>query len=283
MAGFIFSTNWPTFHQLHQDTAVLPPPPELLSFHDHNFTLSDTCTNPLSLESNHYFSSFNNGVTTTNLSFHNPIRYPNLSSSYNPLITAQQPLSPSPMPLPELNHLRSFTHEYYPYPLIPNYVCPMEQLQTEVPPLPEIYQGGGSDALMAPFQCEEISGVQYVTKKNGNGGGKLSAQSMAARVRRRKISEKTLELGKLVPGGHRMNTAEMFQAAFKYVKFLQAQVGVLQLMGSSPEPSKELNVLVTSRSVQEKLYRAEKCIATRTLGKTLASDHQGSKNNNLNS
>ncbi|KAI3782799.1 hypothetical protein L2E82_12855 [Cichorium intybus] len=280
MAGFGFSTNWPTFHQRHQDTAILPPPPELLSFHDHNSTLFDTCTNPLSLESNHHFSSFNNGVTTTNLSlFHNPIRYPTLSSSYNPLITAQQPLSP----LPDLNHLRSFTHEYYPYPLIPDYICPMEQLQPELPPLPEIYKGGGSDALIAPFQCEEMSGVQYVTKENGNGGGKLSAQSMAARVRRRKISEKTLELGKLVPGGHRMNTAEMFQAAFKYVKFLQAQVGVLQLMGSSPGPGKELNVLVTSRSVQEKLYRAEKCIVNRTLWKTLARHHQGSKNNNLNS
>lgn len=65
----------------------------------------------------------------------------------------------------------------------------------------------------------------------GDGGGKnLSAQSIAARQRRRKITEKTQELGKLIPGGHRMNTADMFQAAYKYIKFLQAQVGILQIL-----------------------------------------------------
>ena len=59
-----------------------------------------------------------------------------------------------------------------------------------------------------------------------------SAQSIAARERRRKIAEKTLELGKRVPGGNKMNTAEMFQAAFKYVKYLQAQITILESMGS---------------------------------------------------
>nr|GEV17652.1 Myc-type, basic helix-loop-helix (bHLH) domain-containing protein [Tanacetum cinerariifolium] len=44
----------------------------------------------------------------------------------------------------------------------------------------------------------------------------LSAQSLAARARRRKISEKTQEFGKLIPGGQKMNTAEMFQVAFNY-------------------------------------------------------------------
>lgn len=58
----------------------------------------------------------------------------------------------------------------------------------------------------------------------------LSSQSIAARERRRRIAEKTHELGKLIPGGQKLNTAEMFQAAAKYVKFLQSQVGILQLM-----------------------------------------------------
>ncbi|KAL7616694.1 hypothetical protein Lser_V15G01301 [Lactuca serriola] len=277
MAAFSFATNchWPTFQQLHQDTAVFPPSPELLSFHD-NFTFSDTCiNNPFSsLESNHHFSSFNNGVTTTKLSFHSPVRYPTLSSSYLPPITTQQHRLPKP--LPDLTQLSSFTHgQYSPYPQNPN-VWPMEQLQPELPPLPEIYHYGGSavDPVMDTFQVKESNGV-HVTTGNRNVGGRLSAQSMAARIRRRRISEKTLELGKLVPGGHRMNTAEMFQAAFKYVKFLQAQVGVLQHIGSSQEQSEELHALVTSRSVQEKLYHAEKCIVTRTLGESLAVDHQG--------
>lgn len=57
----------------------------------------------------------------------------------------------------------------------------------------------------------------------------LSAQSIAARKRRRRITEKTQELGKLIPGSEKHNTAEMFNAAAKYVKFLQAQLEILQL------------------------------------------------------
>lgn len=55
-------------------------------------------------------------------------------------------------------------------------------------------------------------------------------QSVAARVRRKKISEKTQELTKLIPGGTSMNTAEMLLASFKYIKFLQAQAGILAMM-----------------------------------------------------
>ncbi|XP_020238019.1 transcription factor bHLH53-like [Cajanus cajan] len=46
----------------------------------------------------------------------------------------------------------------------------------------------------------------------------ISSQSIAARERRKKIGEKTRELGKLVPGGPKMNTAEMLHTAAKYVK-----------------------------------------------------------------
>lgn len=68
--------------------------------------------------------------------------------------------------------------------------------------------------------------------KKTSSGGVLSAQSIAARERRRRITEKTQELGKLIPGGNKMNTAEMFQSASNYVKFLQSQVSILQLMAS---------------------------------------------------
>ncbi|KAJ8436326.1 hypothetical protein Cgig2_005250 [Carnegiea gigantea] len=93
----------------------------------------------------------------------------------------------------------------------------------------------------------------------------VSAQSRAARERRRKITEKTQELGKLVPGGSKMNTAEMLQAAFKYVKFLQAQLGILQSMKTLTEKSdKKVNLdslpLLASSLVQEKLYTKEKCL-----------------------
>lgn len=68
--------------------------------------------------------------------------------------------------------------------------------------------------------------------KGERGGRSLSAQSIAARERRRRITVKTQELGKLVPGGMKMNTAEMLQSAYKYIKFLQAQVALLGFAGS---------------------------------------------------
>ncbi|KAF2317935.1 hypothetical protein GH714_041258 [Hevea brasiliensis] len=110
-------------------------------------------------------------------------------------------------------------------------------------------------------------------------GGSLSAQSIAARQRRRKITEKTQELGKLIPGGNKMNTAEMLQAASNYVKFLQAQVKLLQLMESMHQERKEshlhtqeLQVLLASPTIQEKLYSQEKCLVPRELLQTIAND-----------
>ncbi|KAF7141670.1 hypothetical protein RHSIM_Rhsim06G0137400 [Rhododendron simsii] len=99
----------------------------------------------------------------------------------------------------------------------------------------------------------------------------LSAQSVAARNRRRKITEKTRELGKIVPGGEKMNTAEMFQAASKYIKYLQAQLGILQFLASSIQENEEalqiqeLKALASSPSVQEKLYSLEKCLVPKSL------------------
>ncbi|XVF33813.1 hypothetical protein REPUB_Repub18cG0003000 [Reevesia pubescens] len=86
----------------------------------------------------------------------------------------------------------------------------------------------------------------------------VPVQIIAARERRRKITEKTQELGKLVPGGNKMNTAEMLQTAFNYIKYLQAQVEILQLMDSFREnekaacKDKENMQIVTSPKVQHK-------------------------------
>ncbi|XP_031398347.1 uncharacterized protein LOC116208914 [Punica granatum] len=123
---------------------------------------------------------------------------------------------------------------------------------------------------------------------------RVSAQSLAARERRKRISDKTQELGKLIPGGSKMNTAEMLQSAFNYVKFLQSQVQILQLMASSnpsqeddlaEKPEKEedeaekgssspsLLRLVASPTVQEKLYKEESCIIPRSLAKALVHSH----------
>ncbi|KDP25079.1 hypothetical protein JCGZ_22614 [Jatropha curcas] len=109
-----------------------------------------------------------------------------------------------------------------------------------------------------------------VNSDDNNGGKKMnmevrsvSAQSIAARERRRKITDKTQLLGRLIPGGSKMNTAEMLQAAYKYVKYLQAQLGVLRfLFGSSQLKAKDIKELqiLGSASFQEKLYMQEKCL-----------------------
>ncbi|KAK7324297.1 hypothetical protein VNO77_27830 [Canavalia gladiata] len=113
------------------------------------------------------------------------------------------------------------------------------------------------------LQCEKMSNERTV-----------SAQSIAARERRRKITEKTQELGKLVPGGPKMNTAEMLHAAAKYVKYLQAQVGMLQLMNTLKDdkatpPTETLHSLVVYPFVQEKLYSEERCFVPKDFVTTL--------------
>ncbi|KAL5744075.1 hypothetical protein ACOSP7_026928 [Xanthoceras sorbifolium] len=136
------------------------------------------------------------------------------------------------------------------------------------PPLPEIQVPGS-------FSCGRSS-EKEMKKANGMS---LSVQSMAARERRRKITEKTQELAKLIPGGHRMNTAEMLQAASKYVKFLQAQGRLLQLMASMQERKEasnkeddKLHILLASPIIEEKLYSEDKCLVLQEFVQTLAND-----------
>lgn len=93
-------------------------------------------------------------------------------------------------------------------------------------------QGGCAFGASSSSNDDEHHHHRHHEEKRSNERSAISAQSLAARERRRKITEKTQELGKLVPGGSKMNTAEMLHAAGKYVQFLQAQVEMLQLMNT---------------------------------------------------
>ncbi|XP_057812213.1 transcription factor bHLH53-like isoform X1 [Salvia miltiorrhiza] len=210
------------------------------SFQQPDYSGDDPELQSLLNPDDYFADSFCNSLLCDDLTYHAnglPLELDNLTTATQPppfLLPHQQQQSQAP-----LFHFPN-RHKLYDYSL-PEFVLP--------PPLPQFPAADFSTRI-----CE-----------NAKNETSLSAQSIAARQRRRKITVKTQELGKLVPGGHRMNTAEMLQSAYNYVKFLQAQVALLEFLGSHHqevpfEGEEELQNLLESPLIQEKLYSTQHCL-----------------------
>ncbi|KAM1663834.1 hypothetical protein ACFXTN_039450 [Malus domestica] len=182
---------------------------------DHNFSSTTTSPNSLKATMSHY---------TDQNTHNNNIHSPNSQSFLN---------------LPTIPSTISFTN-----------TNPTDQTNGTSPSQKRASMAAMREMIfrIAAMQPINIDPESVKPPKRRNVKISKDPQSVAARHRRERISERIRILQRLVPGGTKMDTASMLDEAIHYVKFLKTQVQTLERAATNRPTGIGFPVAMSSRS-----------------------------------